>query len=135
VDENVEIVRRFIESARSGDEAALETFLALSDPDIEHTRLPAASGPETYRGHEGAHRWFADMAELWRDWRNEVEELVEVAPRTVAARVRFFATGRDSGAPVEARLGLVCVLRDGKVAQSTTYASGDEALEAAGLGG
>jgi ketosteroid isomerase-like protein len=131
--ENVEIVRQFIEAARSGDLDAIEAFVAVSDPRIEHTRLPAASGPETYRGHDGARRWFTDMAELWREWRNEIEELVEAGPNTVAARMRFIAVGRDSGVPVEARLGLVCVVSEGKVLQSRTYASGEAALEAAGL--
>jgi ketosteroid isomerase-like protein len=131
--ENVEIVRQFIEAARSGDVHAIEAFLAVSDPGIEHTRLPAASGPETYCGHDGARRWFTDMADLWREWRNEIEELAEVAPNTVAARVRFIAVGRESGVPVEAQLGLVCVLSEGKILRSRTYASGEEALEAVGL--
>jgi ketosteroid isomerase-like protein len=131
--ENVEIVRKFIEAARSGDVGGLEAFVAVSDPSIEHTRLPAASGPETYRGHDGARRWFTDMADLWQEWRNEIEDLVDVGPDTVAARVRFIAVGRESGAPVEARLGLVCVVSEGKVLRSRTYASGEAALEAVGL--
>jgi ketosteroid isomerase-like protein len=131
--ENVEVVRKFIVAARSGDPRAIEAFLAVSDPSIEHTRLPAASGPETYCGHDGVRRWFTDMADLWREWRNEIEELAEAAQDTVAARVRFIAVGKDSGVPVEARLGLVCVVADGKVLRSRTYATGEEALEAAGL--
>jgi len=131
--ENVEIVRQFIEAARSGDVHAIEAFLAVSDPSIEHTRLPAASGPETYCGHDGARRWFTDMADLWREWRNEIEELAEVAPNTVAARVRFIAVGKDSGVPVEARLGLVCVVSEGKILRSRMYSSGEAALEAVGL--
>jgi ketosteroid isomerase-like protein len=130
--ENVDVVRRFIEAARSEDHA-IEAFIAVSDPSLEHTRLPAASGPETYSGHDGARRWFTDMADLWREWRNEIEELVEVGPDTVAARVRFIAVGRDSGVPVEARLGLVCMVSEGKVLRSRTYASGEEALEAVRL--
>ena len=128
--ENVEVVRRFIEAARSGDDA-IETFVAVSDPSIEHTRLPAAFGPETYCGHDGVRRWFIDMAELWQEWRNEIDQVVAVGPHTVAARIRFIAVGRDSGVPVEARLGLVCVLSEGKVLRSRTYESGEAALEAA----
>jgi ketosteroid isomerase-like protein len=131
--ENVEVVRQFIEAARSGDAAAIEAFVEVSDPRIEHTRLPAASGPETYSGHDGARRWFSDMTDLWREWRNEIEELVDVSPDTVVARMRFIAVGRESGAPVEARLGLVCVLSEGKIRRSRTYSSGEAALEAVGL--
>ena len=130
--QNTEVVRQFIEAARSGDHA-IEVFIAVSDPSIEHTRLPAASGPETYSGHDGVRRWFTDMADLWREWRNEIQELAEVAPDTVVARVRFIAVGRDSGVPVEARLGLVCVVSEGKILRSRTYSSGEAALEAAGL--
>ena len=130
--ESVEIVRRFIEAA-SSDDGAIEAFVALSHPSIEHTRLSEAFGPQAYCGHDGVRRWFTDMADLWRDWRTEIEELVEVGPHTVAARMRFLAVGRDSGAPVEARLGLVCVLSEGKILRSRTYASGQAALEAAGL--
>jgi ketosteroid isomerase-like protein len=130
--ENLEVVRQFIEAARSGDHA-IEAFIAVSDPCMEHTRLPAASGPETYSGHDGLRRWFTDMADLWQEWRNEIEELVEVGPDTVAARMRFIAVGRDSGVPVEARLGLVCVVAEGKVLRSRTYESGEAAFEAVGL--
>ena len=131
---NVEVVRQFLEAARSGDVHAIEAFVALSDPSMEHTRLPAASGPETYFGHDGARRWFTDMADIWREWRNEIEELVEVGPDTVAARFRFIAVGKDSNVPVEARLGLVCVLSEGKVLRSRTFASGEAALDAVGAG-
>jgi ketosteroid isomerase-like protein len=131
--ENVEIVSQFIEATRSGDVHAIEAFLAVSDPRIEHTRLPAASGPETYHGHDGVRQWFTDMADLWQEWRTEITELAEVPPDTVAARVRFVAVGKGSGVPVEARLGLVCVVSEGKVWRSRTYASGEEAFQAVGL--
>ena len=131
--ENVEIVRKFIEAAHSGGAEVIEAFVAVSAPSIEHMRNPEASGPDTYRGHDGVRRWFSDMAELWREWRNEIEELVGVGPDTVAARLRFIAVGRGSGVPVEARVGLVCVLSEGKVLRSRTYPSGEEALEAVGL--
>ncbi len=130
--ENVEVVRQYIESARSGDLDAIEAFIAVSDPSIEHTRLPAASGPETYCGHDGVRRWFTDMADIWREWRNEIDELAEVGPDTVAARVRFTGVGKDSGVPVEARLGLVCVLSECRILRSRTYASGEAAFEAVG---
>jgi ketosteroid isomerase-like protein len=131
--ENLEAVRQLIEAARSGDAQAIEDFVAVSDSSIEHTRLPAASGPDTYRGHDGIRQWFSDMADIWREWRNEIEELVEAGPDTVAARVRFTAVGKDSGVPVEARLGLVCVLSEGRILRSRTYASGEAALAAAGV--
>jgi ketosteroid isomerase-like protein len=131
--ENAEVVRQFIEASRSGDEASLEAFVALSDATIEHTRLPAAFGPETYRGHDGVRRWFTDMAESWQEWRNEIEELVEVGADTVAAAIRFCGVAKESGVPVEARLGMVCVVSEGKVLRSRSYPNGEAALEAVGI--
>jgi ketosteroid isomerase-like protein len=58
---------------------------------------------------------------------------MEAGPDTVAARMRFIGVGKDSGVPVEARLGLVCVVSEGKVLRSRTYGSGEAALEAVGL--
>jgi ketosteroid isomerase-like protein len=130
--ENAEVVRQFIEASGS-DEGSVEAFLALSDASIEHTRLPAAFGPETYRGHDGARRWFIDMAESWQEWRNEIEELVEVGADTVVASIRFRSVAKESGVPVEARLGLVCVVSEGKVLRSHSYPSGEAALEAVGI--
>ena len=106
--------------------------LALSDASIEHRRLPAAFGPETYRGHDGIRSWFTDMAESWQEWRSEIEELVEVGTDTVVASIRFCGVAKESGVPVEARLGLVCVLSEGKVFRSRSYPSGEAALEAVG---
>lgn len=126
----MEVVRQFIGAARSGDADAIEAFVALSDPGIEHTRLPDASGPETYHGHAGVRSWFSDMADIWREWRNDVEALAEVGPDRVAATMLFTGVGRDSGVPVEARLGLVCEVSKGKVLRSRTYPSGEAALEA-----
>ena len=130
--ENAEVVRQFIEASRSGDQASVEAFVALSDESIEHTRLPAAFGPETYRGHDGIRRWFTDMADSWQEWRNEIDELVEVGTDTVVASLRFRGVGKESGVPVEARLGLVCVLSEGKILRSRSYESGKAALEAVG---
>jgi hypothetical protein len=45
VPENTEIVREFVEAAHSGDVDAIEAFIAVSDPSIEHTR--------TRRGRSG----------------------------------------------------------------------------------
>jgi ketosteroid isomerase-like protein len=130
--ENAELVRKFIEASRSGDQASGEAFVALTDASIEHTRLPAAFGPETYRGRDGIRRWFIDMAESWQEWRNEIEELVEVSADTVVAAIRFRGVAKESGVPVEARLGLVCVLSEGKVVRSRSYPSGEAAFEAEG---
>ena len=132
--ENVAIVRRAIAAHRSDDlEAAKEAILALSDPSCEYIRVTAALEPQTYRGHDGIRRYFSDMVDDWGEWRAEAEEVIDAGPDTVLATMRFRATGKHSGAPIEARLGVVFVLSDGKLLRGHTYQSRDEALEAVGL--
>jgi ketosteroid isomerase-like protein len=132
--ENVEIVRQAIEANRSDDlEARIEAVLALWDPSCEYTRVTAAVDPQTYHGHNGIRRYISDMTDSWAEWRSEAEDVFEVVPDTVFATFRFRAIGKDSGVPVEARLGVVCVLSDGKLLRGHTYPSREQALEAAGL--
>jgi ketosteroid isomerase-like protein len=132
--ENVEIVRQAIEAHRSDDfKAAREVFLALWDPSCEYARVTAAVEPQTYRGHDGIRRYLGDMADDWDQWRAEAGEILEVSQDMVVATVRFHAMGKDSGAPVEARLAVVFVLSKGKILRGHTYPSREAALEAVGL--
>jgi ketosteroid isomerase-like protein len=131
---NVEVVRQVIESNRSDDiEARIEAFLALCDPSCEYTSAQAAVDAQTYRGHDGIRRYMSDMADSWAEWRNEAEDVLDVGPNTVVATVRSRLTGKDSGVPVEARLGVVFVLSRGKILRGQAYSSREEALEAVEL--
>jgi ketosteroid isomerase-like protein len=131
---NVEIVRQLIEANRSDYlEATREAFLALWDPSCEYTSVTAAVDPHTYRGRDGIRRYLSDLANRWAEWRSDVEEVIEVGPDTVLATFVFHATGKHSGAPIEARLGMVVVLADGKFLRGHTYQSREEALAAVGL--
>ena len=132
--ENVEVVRQVIESNRSDDlEARMEAALALWDPSCEYTRVTAAVDPQTYRGHDGIRRYLSDMADSWAEWRSEVEDVFEVGPDTVVATIRSRLIGKDSGVPVETRLGVVFVLSQGKILRGQAYPSRQEAFEAVGL--
>jgi ketosteroid isomerase-like protein len=129
--ENVEVVRLAIEANRSDDvEASIEALVALSDPSSEYTRVTAAVDPQTYRGHDGIRHYFGDMADSWQEWRSEAEEILELRPNTVVATVRFHGIGKDSGVPIEARLGVVFVLSEGKLLRGHAYPSREEAFEA-----
>ncbi len=132
--ENVEVVRQVIESNRSDDiEARIEAVLALWDPSCEYTRVTDAIDPQIYRGHDGIRRYLSDMADSWAKWRSEVEDVFEVPPDTVVATIRSRLTGKESGVPVEAQLGVVFVLSRGKILRGHAYPSRQEALEAVGL--
>jgi ketosteroid isomerase-like protein len=132
--ENVEIVRQVIESNRSNDrETRVEAVLALCNQRVEYTAARAVLEPATYRGHGGMRRYSSDLADSWAEWRSEPEDIIDVGLNTVVATIRFRATGKDSGAPVDTRLGAVFVLSDGKLLRGHTYPSREEALAAVGL--
>jgi ketosteroid isomerase-like protein len=129
--ENVEVVRRILEANRSDDlEAAVQVAISLSDPSVEFTSVMAAVRPETYRGHEGIRRYFSEMAESWEEWRLETEEVFDAGPDTVVAVFGSRLIGRGSGAAVEARRAMVCVMSEGKLLRGRVHASREEALEA-----
>jgi ketosteroid isomerase-like protein len=132
--ENVEVVQRLIEANRSGDvEASMKTAIALTDPSVELASRMAAVEPDTYRGHDGIRRYFSDMADSWKEWRNEVEEISEAALDTVVATMRASVIGKDSGVPLQTQLYAVWDLSNGKVLRIRVYANRSEALEAVGL--
>ena len=132
--ENVEVVRQALAANHSdGLENRLDSMLTLWDPSCEYTRVTAAVDPETYRGHDGMRRYISDMVDTWAEWQIEPDEVFEAGPDTVFATFRFRANGKDTGAPVEARLATVFVLADGKILRGHTYPSREDALEAVGL--
>jgi ketosteroid isomerase-like protein len=130
--ENVEIVRQAIAANRSGpQDATTDAAVALTDPKVEFvSRLTSVEG--TYRGHDGLRRYFADMADAWREWQNEAQAIEELSPDTVLADVIFRAVGK-SGVAAELRSAIVWELSDGKIARVHSYGSRKEALEAAGV--
>jgi ketosteroid isomerase-like protein len=131
--ENVEILRRAISATRSGPpEETVDVAVALTDPEIVfESRLVSVEGA-TYRGHDGVRRYFADMADAFREWRNEVDEIADVAPNAVVMDITFRATAR-SGVQVELSSSVVSVFAGGAVTEIHAYATRQEALEAAGL--
>jgi ketosteroid isomerase-like protein len=131
---NVEIVRRLYAANRLGPpEETIDVTLALSTPDFEFRSRVAAVEGRDYHGHEGGRRYFEDMAEAWREWHNEPEEMVEVSPDAVLVDSTFYGVGRDSGMPVQLRSSIVFVLSEGKITRALSYATREEALAAAGL--
>jgi ketosteroid isomerase-like protein len=133
-EENVEIVRLLLAANRSGPaEETREIALALTDPAAEfRSRITAVEGAE-YLGHEGVHRYFDDMADAFRAWRNEADEIVELGPDAILIDNVFHGIGKDSGTEVELRSAIVFLVSAGRVVRCFSYPTREEALEAAGL--
>ena len=123
--ENVEAVRRLLETLRRGDLAAALQFLA---PDVVWQvgqELPA-HGPDAARAMW--ERWESD----WEELETVAEEYIDAGDHVVVA-VRCSARGRGSGIKVDDRTFNVYTLRDGKCVRKLEFGVRSDALEAAGL--
>ncbi len=132
--ENVEIVRRGLELNQSAQlPGAIDTIGSVWHPDCEFTSVMGEVDQQMYRGHEGIRRYLDDMAEAWKEWRLDVNEVVAVAPDTVVATFTAHLVAKESGVPLENQRAFVAVLSQGKVLRARVYPSRKEALEAVGL--
>jgi uncharacterized protein len=130
VERNADLVRAGYEAFNRGD---IEGSLAGLHPEIVwHTYIVPGPGGGTYRGHDGVRELWADARRIFGEFRNIPEELFERGDRVVAF-VRVVGVGRESGAPVEARIAHVQTIKDGKVICVESFEDRDEALRAAGI--
>ena len=133
-EENVEIVRRILAASRSGPpEETRNVALSLVAPAVEfRSRVMEVEGGE-YFGHDGVRRYFDDIADAFRSWRNEAEGIAEVSPDGVLVDNVFHGVGKESGMAVELRSAILFIVRGGRVARCLSFSAREEALEAAGL--
>lgn len=132
-EENLEIVRRFVEAFNNGDNRACVEAL---HPEIEWNPPPTLPDAETRRGK-------AAVIAAWIDWmtdleyhRVEVEEALESPTGRVVVTFRQSVRGRSSGIEVESQRYLgVYDVEDGLVRRFTGYVDRAEALADAGLTG
>lgn len=78
--------------------------------------------------------WISDSRETWEDYRQEVEELIELGDVVVVV-VAISARGGGSGVPVAQELAVVWRFEDGKATEARSFTSREEALEAARVAG
>jgi hypothetical protein len=115
---DIEVVRRLFEQYASG---GIEAVLELMDEDIVIVIPPDVSAePDTYRGHEGARRYFAGFEGMLEDVRYEVFELFPEG-EYVLARARLAGRGVSSGLEVELQTVVAHTVKDGKVTRIVPY--------------
>jgi ketosteroid isomerase-like protein len=110
---------------RDGIEALLPSFAE----DFEGVVPPELSvEPDTYRGHDGVRRYFANFTDAVEDLRFTPEEIIDVGD---AVLIRMSITGRGvgSGVPVDWRVVNRAVLRDGLIVSLTAHATLEEARQ------
>jgi hypothetical protein len=130
---NVGVVRRITAANRSGpQEETVEVAVALTDPASESVSRVTSIEGSTYKGHAGVRGYFADMADAFKEWRNDLGAVEEVEPGVVLADLTFRGTG-NSGVEVELESSVIFVISSGRVRRIHAAPSRAEALAAAGL--
>ena len=128
--ENVEVVQRFVDHWN----ATGEPPWAEIDSDAVWVIDPSSFVAGTYRGHEGIRTLLRLTAEVFDDFRYEVDEMVD-AGDSVVVLGRIHARGVQSGATGAQYGALLFEIRDGRIVAYRSYLHRDEALKAAGLEG
>jgi ketosteroid isomerase-like protein len=127
-DENLEAVRRVCTEWERGDWASTAE---LFDPDLE-VRFSSTSFPDggTYRGGRAVLDAWERWLEVWDEFSMDFEDLIVRRERIVALN-RLHGRGRESGASVDAEVGVVFECERG-VIKRMVFCDRQEALEAAG---
>ena len=127
--ENVEIVRHLVEHWERGDWGAGREFYDDGCEVVFSTSAFPDAGGYTV-GREALRAWMS-FTEAFEAFGSEINQIVEAGDEVVVF-FRIRGRGRASGADVDARVGAVFTLRNGKIVR---YELTDrhEALEAAGL--
>ncbi len=128
--ENVELVRRLAEvwtgRYTEAAEALVRPRLA---PDFEVHPLYLE---RTYKGVEGIRQLWADIDEIWQDYRLELGEIVDLGEH-VLALAHITARGTGSGVPIDEEIALLWAFEGDKAVWMKSFMSKREALEATGL--
>jgi ketosteroid isomerase-like protein len=134
--ENVEVVQRLFDAVARRDTA---TVLSLYDRDVEwdgsRHRWAEVMGDAdaTFRGHAGLRSFFQRYYEMWEDFEDRIEDLIDAGDRVISV-VTSRARGRASGLDVEWTDNVgVWTIRDGKVIRVVWFPTREEAPEAVGL--
>jgi ketosteroid isomerase-like protein len=127
--ENVEIVRAFLDASSRGDSGAL---MAALDPTIEWTPVKEDPAFRVHRGLEDVSTWLADWFEVFPDMRWEAEQILDAGDDVVAlvrALGRGGSTGADVGMPT---YPVVFTVRSSKIVR-VDESQAEAALKAVGL--
>jgi ketosteroid isomerase-like protein len=126
--ENAETFRRFVDHYNETGKPLWE----LIDPELVYIIDPPAWLAGTYRGHEGLRVLQDRTAEVFDEFRFEVDELL-VAGDSVVSLGGIRVRGALSGATALQQGASVAQLQDGRIVAIRIYFNREEALEAVGL--
>jgi ketosteroid isomerase-like protein len=129
--ENVELVRRFVEATNRRD---ADAFIANVSPDVEwEDTLFWTQRARTYRGRAGVRAWLDEIQEPWESLHIEATEITDAGDDRLFVEFAMTARGKESGAETQFRFWSVIWVADGVVARRRSFHDRAEALDAAGL--
>jgi ketosteroid isomerase-like protein len=109
--QDAEVVRAFYDAWSVGDVPAM---LALVDPEVEvEPILGVLYDRERYQGQDDLAAWFGEVAGRWDSFEARVER-ARMREDAVIAFVRL--AGHRNEETFEARIGVECRFRDGRIA-------------------
>ena len=127
-DSPVSVVRALFDRVNAGE---IDGAVELLAPDAVFVVPPEASAePDTYRGHDGARRYFSGFDGILDDVRFELLEIEQVTDDTVLAATRLSGRGTTTGIPVDQDTFVLLTVRDGLVIWIKPYNERDAALAA-----
>jgi ketosteroid isomerase-like protein len=130
--EIVDFLRRGYEALERGD---LDTFKTLSrerlGPEFEFHHVWDG---RVFKGYEGTMEWLSDTRETWKDYKQEVKEIIELGEHVVVV-LGISAEGAGSGVPVAQEFAVVWTFDGDAVVRARSFTSRTDAVEAAGLSG
>jgi ketosteroid isomerase-like protein len=127
--ENVEVARALWAGLDRGD-----VRLDLCDEQIELRTVAEIPVADEYRGHDGVRQWATDVWEVFSDFHNEVEEVIDGEDgETVVTVVRTNGRMTHTGLEAKLRWAVAWTFRGGKAIRVEGYLSKAEALESVGL--
>jgi ketosteroid isomerase-like protein len=127
--ENVELVRRFLDAFNTRD---VDALVNLSAEDCEWRPFRAQLEGTVYRGHDGIRQFLSDMHQDWEIFGIEPLEFRDRGER-VAVIGRVNARGRGSSVEIESVAGFVHELDRARIRRITSHSDVEAALEAVGL--
>jgi len=132
-EENVELVRRFIDAFSRRDR---ETFAALLHPEVEWDSFvtPLLGIAETMHGRDELVRvTFERIPQVLDDWHAVPLEVEALADGQVLSVARYEARGSSSGAEITMETTAIYRFDSGVILHVREFRTREEAVEAAGL--
>ena len=130
-EENVELARAQYERWNNDD---FDAWINRFDPEARYFSSVSASldGRGEFHGHQGIRLFVKAYFDAWEWFRLQPVEFIDAGAQ-LAVVLTTSGCGRGSGAVVEGKVAHVWTFRNRRATECLSFASRQEALEAAGL--